>query len=76
MKKFGTPTGAGPGSANEKVGFDEVGTPPGPFDDAGLVFFGFVLEGVRLFGLGRLEVVPDPLLTFCRDGLVDDEEVW
>ena len=27
MKKFGTPSGAGPGSANEKVGLDGVGTP-------------------------------------------------
>jgi hypothetical protein len=29
MKKFGTPIGAGPGRANEKVGFDGVGTPFG-----------------------------------------------
>jgi hypothetical protein len=27
MKKFGTPSGAGPGNANEKVGFAAVGTP-------------------------------------------------
>ena len=27
MKKFGTPIGAAPGSANEKVGFEGVGTP-------------------------------------------------
>jgi len=27
MKKFGTPIGAGPGSANENVGFDGVGAP-------------------------------------------------
>ena len=27
MKKFGTPSGAGPGSANENVGFAAVGTP-------------------------------------------------
>src|SRR4051794_8318637 len=29
MKKFGTPTGAGPGWASAKVGFDGVGEPPG-----------------------------------------------
>jgi hypothetical protein len=28
MKKFGTPIGDAPGSANEKLGFDGVGTPP------------------------------------------------
>src|SRR5437764_12571671 len=27
MKKFGTPSGAGPGTENEKVGFVGVGTP-------------------------------------------------
>ena len=30
MKKFGTPIAAGPGSENEKVGFDGEGTPPEP----------------------------------------------
>jgi hypothetical protein len=30
MKKFGTPNGAGPGSANEYVGFNGDGTPPFP----------------------------------------------
>ena len=30
MKKFGTPIGAGPGSAKEKVGFEAEGTPPLP----------------------------------------------
>jgi len=29
MKKFGTPTGAGPGSASEKVGLASVGVPSG-----------------------------------------------
>ena len=29
MKKFGTPIGAGPGSAKENVGSAGVGTPPG-----------------------------------------------
>jgi hypothetical protein len=27
MKKFGTPIGAGPGTENEKLGLDGVGTP-------------------------------------------------
>jgi hypothetical protein len=36
MKKFGTPNGAGPGSANENVGFDGVGTPPEPAGGGGL----------------------------------------
>jgi hypothetical protein len=27
MKKLGTPIGAGPGSAKEKLGFEGVGTP-------------------------------------------------
>lgn len=36
MKKFGTPSGAAPGSANENVGFAVVGT-PGP---VGPVVFG------------------------------------
>jgi hypothetical protein len=30
MKKFGTPIGAGPGSASENVGFPADGTPPEP----------------------------------------------
>jgi hypothetical protein len=44
MKKFGTPSGAGPGSANEKVGFAGVGT-PGPVgpDVDGLTPFALAL---------------------------------
>jgi hypothetical protein len=45
MKKFGTPIGAGPGSARENVGFDAVGTPPVPRNGAGaagVVAGGFV----------------------------------
>ncbi|MGZ4307549.1 MAG: hypothetical protein ACXVEW_13030 [Solirubrobacteraceae bacterium] len=45
MKKLGTPIGAGPGSANEKLGFEGVGTPPvvrwGGGDE--LLFFFFFL---------------------------------
>jgi hypothetical protein len=37
MKKFGTPIGAGPGNAEEKVGFEDVGTPPAPLRAPGLV---------------------------------------
>jgi hypothetical protein len=45
MKKFGTPIGAGPGSANEKVGLAAVGTPPWP-EGFGLegCFFEFVFD--------------------------------
>lgn len=43
MKKFGTPIGDGPGNENEKVGFAEVGTPPLPFGEGGLVVFFLVL---------------------------------
>ena len=45
MKKFGTPIGAGPGSANEKVGFDDDGTPPEPRSAVGFDTVG-VLDGV------------------------------
>ncbi len=36
MKKLGTPSGAGPGSEKENVGFDGDGTPPEPLVGAGL----------------------------------------
>src|SRR3954468_11250763 len=39
MKKFGTPTGAGPGRAKEKVGFDGVGAPPRSRAGAGVSRF-------------------------------------
>ena len=39
MKKFGTPIGAGPGNANEKVGFAAVGTPLLVFGDGGFLVF-------------------------------------
>ena len=45
MKKFGTPNGAGPGNANENVGFAGVGTPV--FVAAGGGVF------LALFGLRR-----------------------
>jgi hypothetical protein len=37
MKKFGTPIGAGPGSANENVGLSALGTPPEPLSLTGPV---------------------------------------
>src|SRR5689334_16657806 len=47
MKKLGTPIGAAPGSAKEKLGFDGVGTPPlvrcgGGFEDLAGFFFLFL----------------------------------
>lgn len=52
MKKFGTPTGAGPGIESEKVGFEGAGTPlpVGPCA-LRLVFFALVTTvgfGLRL----------------------------
>jgi hypothetical protein len=48
MKKFGTPNGAAPGVANEKVGFAGVGTP----------FFVFGLGALGFgFGFGLLELL-------------------
>jgi hypothetical protein len=44
MKKLGTPIGAGPGSAKEKLGFEGVGTPllvRCGGDDEGVFFFFF-----------------------------------
>jgi hypothetical protein len=54
MKKFGTPIGAAPGSANEKVGFDGVGTPPGPVF-GGAVGLGLLAGGLGGFGGAGLE---------------------
>src|SRR5947209_7536284 len=66
MKKFGTPTGAGPGKANEKVGLAADGTPPpvrgaGGFGACG-VAFGLPLLLLLLLRLPRL-----PRLPPCRD---------
>ena len=49
MKKLGTPIGAGPGSAKEKLGFEGVGTPPlvrwgGGEELAGFFFFFLFLD--------------------------------
>jgi hypothetical protein len=58
MKKLGTPIGAGPGSAKEKLGFEGVGTPPlvrGGGGDEGLVGFFF------FFLFCCPDELPDPL---------------
>jgi hypothetical protein len=65
MKKFGTPIGAGPGSANENVGFAAVGTPPLP-EGFGADFF---LVDFDFDGLG-LELDGCFVLVGCL------EEVW
>src|SRR5437660_2384822 len=62
MKKLGTPIGAGPGSANEKVGLAGVGTPllvTGGGGVGGLAFFGLAFFGLG-FGLavGLLRLWP------------------
>jgi len=64
MKKFGTPSGAGPGDANEKVGFAAVGTPFLVFGDGG--FFVFEVE-VWVEGFGPVGPL-DPLLPVGPDG--------
>jgi hypothetical protein len=56
MKKFGTPIGAAPGRANEKVGLDEVGVPPLLRSEGVLV--GFVV-GLPLL---PVPVLPVPVL--------------
>jgi hypothetical protein len=59
MKKFGTPIGAGPGSANENVGFAGVGTPPAEVAGAGFgagFFAGLPPDGFD----GPLEPFFDP----------------
>jgi hypothetical protein len=50
MKKFGTPIGAGPGSAKEKVGFAGVGMPLGATGGAGLGAAGAGLAGFLVAG--------------------------
>jgi hypothetical protein len=55
MKKFGTPIGAGPGRANEKVGLDGVGTPllvTGGGGVGGLARFFLFFFFFFCFGLG------------------------
>jgi hypothetical protein len=67
MKKFGTPSGAGPGRANENVGLDGVGTPGpvGPLvagDFGFLLFFFFFLDlPVLLCVVPVVTVLPAPL---------------
>jgi hypothetical protein len=58
MKKFGTPIAAGPGNANEKVGFDAEGTPPAVREGGGAG--GAALAGWLLL-LVVLALPPRPL---------------
>jgi hypothetical protein len=62
MKKFGTPSGAGPGRAKLNVGFSAVGTPPGPValgcaTEGLAVFFAFLL--VEVDGVGAADAPPE-----------------
>jgi hypothetical protein len=69
MKKFGTPSGAGPGSANEKVGLAGVGT-PGPVIPVGVGFCFAALLTVFLNFAVRVEAflrsLPTELLGFLK----------
>ena len=59
MKKFGTPSGAGPGTENEKVGFDDVGTPFLAVGAGGLDGCEVVVEGLGPVGpVGWLPLFP------------------
>jgi hypothetical protein len=59
IKKFGTPNGAGPGSANENVGFAAVGT---PFLDTGAN--GLAADVVVVVVVGVVAFVPVPFVSF------------
>ena len=61
MKKFGTPIGAGPGSANEKVGLDGVGT-PGPVGPEAFGLAGFDLGFAFFVLLVAVVVVVEPTI--------------
>jgi hypothetical protein len=60
MKKFGTPSGAAPGAANENVGFAGVGTPLVFFLPLWVFFFDF---GFLVFFFLPLELF-DPVPLF------------
>lgn len=71
MKKFGTPSGAGPGSAKENVGLDGVGTPPrlaaGGLDGC-LALVVVVLDGcLGLLVVGGLDLV-GLVEPWCEEG--------
>ena len=82
MKKFGTPSGAGPGSANENVGFAVVGT-PGPVGPEAFGLSGFFLVFLWALRLEDVFVVVVVLLLVTSlplvlPGLLNPEElvVW
>jgi hypothetical protein len=56
MKKFGTPSGAGPGNENANVGFDGDGTPPAPRK----------IEGVAPAEAGANDPRADPVKRACE----------
>jgi hypothetical protein len=66
IKKFGTPNGAGPGSANENVGFAAVGT---PFFDTGAN--GFVVVVVVVV-VGVVAFVPVPFVSLPAGPVAPD----
>ena len=59
MKKFGTPSGAGPGSAKENVGLAGVGTPFRVVGAGGLAFFvAATVESVCVMAVPTVFFVP------------------
>ncbi|HLY48825.1 MAG TPA: hypothetical protein VKR21_06465 [Solirubrobacteraceae bacterium] len=70
MKKLGTPSGAGPGSANEKVGFDGPGT-PGPVGPVGAWWVFALCFGFEFVAFFSLLVGAEPFcLTSLREELL------
>jgi hypothetical protein len=63
MKKFGTPNGAGPGNANENVGFAAVGTPFFVATAGGFVAgFDVVVVGVEVVPVPWVSLPPGPVV--------------
>jgi hypothetical protein len=75
MKKFGTPIGAGPGNANENVGFDGVGTPPAPVGGGGLFAAG-VLVLAGFFGFAAVCFFLGLGLGFALGGVLCVDGFW
>ena len=65
MKKFGTPIGAAPGSANENVGFDDEGVPPAPRS-----------EGVLVGVVAGLVLLPPPFPVGLPPGCLVEPPPW
>jgi hypothetical protein len=60
MKKFGTPIGAGPGTENEYVGFDGVGTPLGVTGGGGVAALVFFLAVFFFLAFLPFSTFPEP----------------